>query len=53
MKKLFIELDYSGEYSDLAACHELELLLEFTDFKIKRYNSVDTDNLFSMSIGNG
>ena len=53
MKRIFIELEYSGELSDLGACHELEKILEYTDFELKRFNSADLDELFRITIGNG
>ena len=52
MKRIFIELDYDGNLSDLSASHELEKLLEHTDFELKRFNSVDTKELFRVTIGN-
>lgn len=53
MRRIFIEVDYEGHDSNLSACHELEQLLDHTDFKIKRLNIVDHDDLFTISIGNG
>lgn len=53
MKRIFIELDYDGDLSDLHASHELEKLLEYTDFELRRFNSVNTENLFRVTIGNG
>ena len=53
MRRIFIELDYEGNDSNLSACHELEQLLDHTDFKIRRLNIVDHENLFNVTIGNG
>ena len=53
MKRIFLELDYDGDLSDLSVSHELEKLLEYTDFELRRFNSVDTRNLFRVTIGNG
>ncbi len=53
MRRIIIELDYEGHDSDLSACHELENILDLTDFKLRRFNSVDTENLFTVTIGNG
>ena len=53
MKRLFIELDYDGDLSDLRISHELEKLLEYTDFELRRFNSVYTKELFRVTIGNG
>ena len=53
MRRIFIELDYEGHDSNLSACHELESLLEHTDFKLRRFNIVDHDDLFNVTVGNG
>ena len=53
MRRIFIELNYDGNLSDLGSCHELEKLLEYTDFEIKRFISTDVKNLFTVTIGNG
>ena len=53
MKRIFLELDYDGELSDLHTSHELEKLLEYTDFQLRRFTSVDTEKLFRITIGNG
>ena len=53
MKRIFIELDYDGELSDLSVSHELEKLLEYTDFELRRFYSTDIENLFRVTIGNG
>ena len=53
MRRIFIELDYEGHDSNLSACDELEQLLDHTDFKIRRLNIVDHENLFNVTIGNG
>ena len=53
MRRIFIEMDYEGHDSNLSACHELEKLLEYTDFELRRFNSVDTKDLFRVTIGNG
>ena len=53
MKRLFIELDYDGDLSDLRISHELEKLLEYTDFELRKFYSTDIENLFRVTIGNG
>ena len=53
MKRIFIELDYEGDKPDLTVSHELENLLALSDFNLKRFNCVDIDNLFNVTIGNG
>ena len=53
MRRIFVEMDYEGHDSDLSASHELEKLLEYTDFEIKRFISTDVKNLFTVTIGNG
>lgn len=53
MRRIFVEMDYEGHDSDLSASHELEKLLEYTDFKLRRFNIVDQDDLFNVTIGNG
>ena len=53
MRRIFVEMDYEGHDSDLSASHELEKLLEYTDFKLRRFNIVDHDDLFNLTIGNG
>ena len=39
MRRIIIELDYEGHDSDLSASHEMEQLLEYTDFKIRRFTT--------------
>ena len=53
MQRLFIELDYDGDLSALRISHELEKLLEYTDFELRRFYSTDIENLFRVTIGNG
>ena len=53
MKRIFLEVDYDGDLSDLSVSHELEKLFECTDFELRRFNSVDTEELFRVTIGNG
>ncbi|WP_295613883.1 hypothetical protein [uncultured Methanobrevibacter sp.] len=53
MKRIFLEVDYDGDLSDLSVSHELEKLFEYTDFELRRFNSVDTKELFRVTIGNG
>ena len=53
MRRIFVDMDYEGHDSDLSASHELEKLLEYTGFKLRRFNIVDHDDLFNVTIGNG
>lgn len=53
MKRIFIELEYEGDLSDLSACHEFEKILENSDFELRRFNNVDYENLFNVIIRNG
>ena len=53
MKRIFIELDYDGDLSDLAVSHELESLLNENGYMLRRFNCVDSENLFNLTVGKG